>query len=60
MRGAITLAIALTLPSMLHGEPFTQRSMLIFLAAVVVVATLLGEGLTLRRWCARSGWRKAT
>ena len=47
MRGAITLAIALSLPELLHGEPFTQRSTLIFLAAVIVVATLIGEGLTL-------------
>ena len=29
------------------GTPFTERSTLIFLAAVVVVATLVGEGLTL-------------
>jgi len=47
MRGAITLAIALSLPELLHGEPFTQRSTLIFLAAVIVVATLVGQGLTL-------------
>jgi monovalent cation/hydrogen antiporter len=47
MRGAITLAIALSLPVTLHGRPFTQRSTLIFLAAVVVVATLIGQGLTL-------------
>ena len=47
MRGAITLAIALSLPELLHGEPFTQRSALIFLAAVIVVATLIGQGLTL-------------
>jgi monovalent cation/hydrogen antiporter len=47
MRGAITLAIALSLPQTLHGEPFTDRSTLILLAAVVVVVTLVGEGLTL-------------
>jgi CPA1 family monovalent cation:H+ antiporter len=47
MRGAITLAIALSLPELLHGGPFTQRSTLIFLAAVIVVVTLVGEGLTL-------------
>lgn len=43
MRGAISLAIALTLPTALG----TERSTLIFLAAVVVVVTLIGEGLTL-------------
>ena len=47
MRGAISLAIALTLPTMVNGRPFAERSVLILLAAVVVVVTLLGEGLTL-------------
>ena len=47
MRGAITLAIALALPQTLHGGPFGERSTLIFLAGVVVVATLVGHGLTL-------------
>jgi Na+/H+ antiporter len=47
MRGAITLAIALSLPQTRHGGPFTERSTLILLAAVVVVVTLIGEGLTL-------------
>jgi CPA1 family monovalent cation:H+ antiporter len=47
MRGAITLAIALTLPTTVNGAPFAERSVLILLAAVVVVVTLLGEGLTL-------------
>jgi Na+/H+ antiporter len=47
MRGALTLAVALTLPMTFHGQPFAERATLIFLAAVVVVATLLGQGLTL-------------
>ena len=47
MRGAISLAIALTLPRTVNGKPLAERSTLIFLAAVVVVATLVGEGLTL-------------
>jgi CPA1 family monovalent cation:H+ antiporter len=47
MRGAISLAIALTLPVTLRGAPFQERSTLIFLAAAVVVVTLIGEGLTL-------------
>ena len=47
MRGAITLAIALTLPLTVGGRPFAERPTLIFLAAVVVVVTLFGEGLTL-------------
>ena len=47
MRGAISLAIALTLPLKYNGHEFTERATLIFLAAVVVVVTLVGEGLTL-------------
>jgi CPA1 family monovalent cation:H+ antiporter len=47
MRGAISLAIALTLPLTQGGRPFTERPTLIFLAAVVVVVTLIGQGLTL-------------
>jgi Na+/H+ antiporter len=47
MRGAISLAIALTLPLDLGGHKFTERPTLIFLAAVVVVVTLIGQGLTL-------------
>jgi NhaP-type Na+/H+ or K+/H+ antiporter len=47
MRGAISLAIALTLPLETGGQPFSERPTLIFLAAVVVVVTLVGQGLTL-------------
>jgi monovalent cation/hydrogen antiporter len=47
MRGAISLAIALTLPVTIAGRRFAERPTLIFLAAVVVIATLVGEGLTL-------------
>jgi CPA1 family monovalent cation:H+ antiporter len=47
MRGAISLAIALTLPLDAYGAKFTERPTLIFLAAVVVVVTLVGQGLTL-------------
>jgi Na+/H+ antiporter len=47
MRGAISLAIVLTLPLTEAGHRFTERPTLVFLAAVVVVATLVGQGLTL-------------
>ena len=55
MRGALSLAIALTLPTMMNGQPFAERSVLILLAAVVVVVTLLGEGLTLSPLVQRLG-----
>jgi Na+/H+ antiporter len=47
MRGAISLAIVLTLPLEAYGHPFTERPTLVFLAAVVVIVTLVGQGLTL-------------
>ena len=47
MRGAISLAIALTLPLDAYGHRFTERPTLVFLAAVVVIVTLVGQGLTL-------------
>jgi Na+/H+ antiporter len=47
MRGAISLAIALTLPLDEGSRPFEERPTLVFLAAVVVVVTLIGQGLTL-------------
>ncbi len=47
MRGAISLAIALTIPAMDRGHRLTEQPTLVFLAAVVVMATLIGNGLTL-------------
>jgi CPA1 family monovalent cation:H+ antiporter len=45
MRGAISLAAALALP--LAPTPFPQRDLVIFLTFCVIVATLVGQGLTL-------------
>lgn len=47
MRGAVSLAIALSLPATLDGDPFTDRGGLIFVAGVVVMGTLVGQGATL-------------
>lgn len=47
MRGAVSLAIALSLPATLGGEEFTDRGALIFIAGVVVMGTLVGQGTTL-------------
>jgi CPA1 family monovalent cation:H+ antiporter len=48
MRGIVSLAIALGLPSTLaDGSPFPQRNAIIFISVVVVLFTLLGQGLTL-------------
>lgn len=48
MRGVITLAAALSVPAFTdRGARFPQREGIIFLAFAVIVATLVGQGLTL-------------
>lgn len=48
MRGIVSLAIAIGLPATLaDGKPFPQRNVVIFLSVVVVLFTLIGQGLTL-------------
>jgi monovalent cation/hydrogen antiporter len=48
MRGAVSLAAALALPEAIaDGTPFPGRSLLIFLTFCVILATLVGQGLTL-------------
>ncbi len=48
MRGAVSLAAALALPSTIDsGAPFPSRALIIYLAFVVILATIVGQGLTL-------------
>lgn len=48
MRGVVSLVLALSIPQVLaSGEPFPMRGQLIVIAVSVVVATLIGQGLTL-------------
>lgn len=61
MRGIVSLAAALALPLALPGgQPFPYRDLIIFLTFVVILATLVGQGLTLSpliRWLkVGSGW----
>jgi NhaP-type Na+/H+ or K+/H+ antiporter len=58
MRGAVSLAAALSLPSeTTAGAPFPQRDLLIFLAYAVVLFTVVGQGLTLPTLIRRLGVR---
>jgi len=54
MRGIVSLAAALALPlETFEGEGFPYRDLIIFLTFVVILATLVGQGLTLApliRW----------
>jgi CPA1 family monovalent cation:H+ antiporter len=58
MRGIVSLAAALALPETIAGgAPFPQRDLILFVTFVVILVTLVGEGLVLpwliRRWNVR-------
>ena len=48
MRGIVTLAAALALPSQVNGDPFPFRDLVIVSAFSVVLGTLILQGLTLK------------
>jgi CPA1 family monovalent cation:H+ antiporter len=45
-RGVITLVAAFALPLQAHGAPLPNRDLMLFCAYVVVLVTLVGQGLT--------------
>jgi Na+/H+ antiporter len=48
MRGVVSLAAALAIPlTLANGEPFPHRSLILFITFVVILLTLLVQGLTL-------------
>lgn len=48
MRGVVSLASALSIPLLLNsGQPFPQRNMILFITFVVILVTLVFQGLTL-------------
>ncbi|HMM79767.1 MAG TPA: Na+/H+ antiporter [Pyrinomonadaceae bacterium] len=48
MRGVISLAMALSIPLMTNeGQPFPYRELILFITFVVILATLVFQGLTL-------------
>ena len=56
MRGVLSLAAAVSLPYALpDGRTFPQRSMIIYLAFCLIVATLVVQGLTLSRADSKAG-----
>jgi CPA1 family monovalent cation:H+ antiporter len=55
MRGGVSLAAALAIPLSVHGAPFPDRELVIFLAYVTVVITLLVPGATLAPLVRRLG-----
>jgi len=47
MRGVVSLAAALSIPLTLNGAPFPQRNLILFITFIVILSTLLLQGLTL-------------
>jgi len=48
LRGGVSLAAALAVPlTIASGAPFPQRPLILFLTVAVILATLVGQGLTL-------------
>nr|WP_293833727.1 Na+/H+ antiporter [uncultured Arsenicibacter sp.] len=48
MRGVVSLASALSIPPLLdNGQPFPQRNLILFITFVVILLTLVVQGLTL-------------
>ena len=56
MRGVVSLAAALAIPIVLHqtGRPFPHRSLILFITFMVILLTLLIQGLTLPYFIKRS------
>ena len=47
MRGVVSLAAALSIPITLNGQDFPQRNLILFITFVVILLTLVVQGLTL-------------
>lgn len=48
MRGVVSLAAALSIPERLaDGSPFPERNLILFITFIVILVTLVGQGLTL-------------
>jgi CPA1 family monovalent cation:H+ antiporter len=47
MRGVVSLAAALSVPLLANGQPFPQRNLILFITFVVILVTLVFQGLTL-------------
>lgn len=56
MRGVVSLAAALSIPTLLNnGAPFPQRDLILFITFVAILLTLVVQGLTLPYFIKRSG-----
>ena len=47
MRGVVSLAAALSIPLLVDGQPFPYRNLILFITFIVILVTLVLQGLTL-------------
>ena len=47
MRGVVSLAMALSIPLLVNGQPFPHRNLILFITFIVILVTLVFQGLTL-------------
>jgi len=48
MRGVVSLAAALSIPLLINeGQPFPHRNLILFITFIVILVTLVVQGLTL-------------
>jgi CPA1 family monovalent cation:H+ antiporter len=47
MRGVVSLAAALSIPVLIDGHPFPYRNLILFITFIVILVTLVVQGLTL-------------
>ena len=47
MRGVVSLAMALSIPLFISGQPFPYRNLILFITFIVILVTLVFQGLTL-------------
>ena len=47
MRGVVSLAAALSIPLLINGHPFPYRNLILFITFIVILVTLVFQGLTL-------------
>ena len=47
MRGVVSLAMALSIPLVINGQPFPHRNLILFITFIVILVTLVFQGLTL-------------
>jgi CPA1 family monovalent cation:H+ antiporter len=54
MRGVVSLAAALAIPITINDQPFPHRNLILFITFLVILLTLLVQGLTLPYFIKRS------